>query len=537
MRQKRRWVKAARLWAWQAEFARGDIDHLMRARNIVGTVALSRSDVLNKNCRQRTFFDAVQILFEIEGGFNMAFSFAWRSAATRLAAEPADNRTAISIIGLGYVGVVSVGCLSARGFKVIGADLDPVMVEAIKRGQSPIVERGLGELLADGVQNELIDATIDVAQAVRDSDVTLLAVGTPTGADGGCDLSFVRAASRAIGSALKDKAAFHSIILRCSVPPGTSMGVVVPEIEAASGKMVGVDFGICFSPEFLREGSAVADFAEPAKIVIAASCARTELMARQILSQRGQTVLVTSMAAAETLKYVDNIWHATKVVFANEVGRFCKSLDVDSHEVMRLFVQDTKLNLSPYYLKPGFAFGGSCLPKEVRAAMHIGARNGLSLPLIDSLLISNESQIAEAHQLIMSLGFRSVGLLGLTFKSGTDDLRESPMVDLLARLLADGLQVRVCDANVRVGQRLSAQLGGMRRAQSNLAPALDALETGSVLDPLTDIMRQCDVAVVAHATDAFRDAVRDRRPAMHVVDLARLFADIPPEPTYHGLGW
>jgi GDP-mannose 6-dehydrogenase len=467
----------------------------------------------------------------------MSLNFAWRTAATLVAVEASTQLKTISIIGLGYVGVVSVGCLASRGFKVIGADLDAAKVASVAAGRSPIVERGLEDLLLSGVRSHLITATGDVSQAVRDSDVTLLAVGTPTSIDGGCDLTYVRAASRAIGEAIASKSAYHFVILRCSVPPGTTMDVVVPEIEAASGKKLGTGFGICFSPEFLREGTAVADFAEPPKVVIAASDARTELVARQVLSERGQNVLITSMTAAETLKYVDNIWHATKVVFANEVGRFCKSLDVDSHEVMRLFVQDTKLNLSPYYLKPGFAFGGSCLPKEVRAAMHIGAANGVSLPLIDSLLVSNESQIAEAHRLITSLAPRAVGLLGLTFKSGTDDLRESPMVELMARLQRDGLRVRVCDPNLQPGQRLSSQVRGIRQAHADLQPTLDALETGGVLDTLPTVMNDCDVVVVSHATDAFREAVRKRRPGVHVVDLARLFAEVPQETTYHGLSW
>ena len=454
-----------------------------------------------------------------------------------IAAQPVPPLPTISIIGLGYVGVVSVGCLSARGFTVTGADLDLAKVTAVAEGRSPIVERGLEALLAEGVQHGRIRASVDVVAAVAASDVTLLSVGTPTSADGGCDLTFVRSASRSIGAALKSKPGYHCVILRCSVPPGTTLDVAVPEIEAASGKKLGTGFGICFSPEFLREGSAVADFADPPKVVIAASDKHTEAVARRVLSLPGQRVLTTTMAVAETLKYVDNVWHATKVVFANEVGRFCKSLDVDSHEVMRLFLEDTKLNLSPYYLKPGFAFGGSCLPKEVRAAMHIGARNGLSLPLIDSLLASNEHQIVEAHDLIKSLSRRNVGMLGLAFKPGTDDLRESPMVDLMARLVADGCSVRVADPSLALGPRLSAQVGYIRRSNPALAPALDALEGGHVLQSIATVMQTCDVVVVAHATEAFRQTVRTRRPGLHVIDLARLFPDVPDQATYHGLSW
>jgi GDP-mannose 6-dehydrogenase len=224
-------------------------------------------------------------------------------------------------------------------------------------------------------------------------------------------------------------------------------------------------------------------------------------------------------------------------VFANEVGRFCKSLDVDSHEVMRLFVEDTKLNLSPYYLKPGFAFGGSCLPKEVRAAMHIGARNGLQLPLIDSLLASNEYQIAEAFDLIGKIGGGTIGMLGLAFKSGTDDLRESPMVELMARLVVAGRTVCVADPSLAVGPRLSAQIGLIRKSNPSLAPALDTLESGATLQATAAVMQTSDVIVVAHATDAFRQAVHARRPTQHVIDLARLFPEVPAQDTYHGLSW
>ena len=455
----------------------------------------------------------------------------------RLAAERAPVLPNVSVIGLGYVGVVSVGCLASRGFKVTGADLDAAKVSAVAAGRSPIVEHGLDALLADGVRKGQITATSDVVAAVRNSAVTLLAVGTPTSPDGGCDLSYVRAVCRAVGEAIAEKTEFHCVILRCSVPPGTTLGVAVPEIEAASGKKLGVDFGICFSPEFLREGSAVADFADPPKVVIAASDARTDALARPVLAAPGHRVLATTMTAAETLKYVDNIWHATKVVFANEVGRFCKPLDVDSHEVMRLFVEDTKLNLSPYYLKPGFAFGGSCLPKEVRAAMHIGAEKGVSLPLIDSLLVSNNHQITDALALIKSTGGKSVGLLGLTFKPGTDDLRESPILELMARLLRGGVRVRVCDQNLQIGARLTAQLRGIRAADASLAPALDALEIGGVLESLASVLQSCDVIVAAHATEAFREAVRRRRPGVHVIDLARLFKDVPTDATYHGISW
>jgi GDP-mannose 6-dehydrogenase len=443
----------------------------------------------------------------------------------------------VSVIGLGYVGVVSVGCLSDRGFTVTGVDITAQKVAAVRSGKSPIVEKDLGRLLAEGVEAGRIHATQDLMAAVLGTDVTILAVGTPTATDGSCDLSYVREASRSIGMALAKKHSYHLIILRCSVPPGTTADVVIPTIEKVSGKRVGLDFGVCFSPEFLREGQAVADFRDPSKIVIAGSDHRAEQLARSVLAFDDQDVLMTSLLAAETVKYVDNVWHATKVVFANEVGRLCKSLQLDSHEVMRLFVKDTKLNLSSYYLKPGFAFGGSCLPKEVRAVSHMAEERGLSLPLIDSLIRSNGDQIAEALRLLTPFRGRKIGLLGLTFKPATDDLRESPMLDLLAELLVAEEIVRVFDPNlIEATAHRTAQIMHACRAKPTLATHASAIET-ALQATLTDVMSWADVIVVAHATDAFRQAVKMRRPDVYIVDLARLFPHIPLEPTYEGIAW
>jgi GDP-mannose 6-dehydrogenase len=443
----------------------------------------------------------------------------------------------ISVIGLGYVGVVSVGCLADRGFTVTGVDVTTQKVAAVKSGTSPIVEKDLGRLLAEGVKAGRITATHDLSTAVRETDVTILAVGTPTADDGSCDLSYVRAASRAIGTALASKGGYHLVILRCSVPPGTTADVVVPTLELASGKSAGVDFGVCFSPEFLREGQAVADFRDPSKIVIASTDHRAEQLARTVLAFDDQEVMTTSLLAAETVKYADNVWHATKVVFANEIGRLCKSMKLDSHEVMRLFVKDTKLNLSPYYLKPGFAFGGSCLPKEVRAVSHMAELRGLSLPLIDSLIRSNGDQIAEALRLLAPFSGRKIGLLGLTFKPATDDLRESPMLDLLGALLDGKETVRVFDPNLTAATpHRSSQIGHACRPKPQLTGHAGAIDA-ALQSSLGDVMAWADVIIVAHATDAFRQAVQKRQPHVYIVDLARLFPQPPTDPAYEGIGW
>ena len=264
---------------------------------------------------------------------------------------------------------------------------------------------------------------------------------------------------------------------------------------------------------------------------------RGEMLARSVLAFDDQDVLTTSLLAAETVKYVDNVWHATKVVFANEVGRLCKSLQLDSHEVMRLFIEDTKLNLSSYYLKPGFAFGGSCLPKEVRAVSHMAEQRGLSLPLISSLIRSNVDQIAEAIRLLAPFQGRRIGLLGLTFKPATDDLRESPMLDLTAQLLAANETVRVFDPNLAVDTaHRHAQIDYACRAKASLAAQADGIEA-ALQATLADVMAWAEVIVVAHATDTFRQAVQKRRPDVYIIDLARLFPDIPSDPSYEGIAW
>jgi len=373
-------------------------------------------------------------------------------------------RPAISVVGLGYVGAVSMACLAHLGFRMVGVDVSLEKVRAIKEGRSPIVEDRLGALLEEGVAEARITATQNLVAAVLDTDVTFLSVGTPTAKDGGCDFTFVRQASRAIGQAIALKSSYHVVVLRCSVPPGTTLDVVVPEIEQASGKRLGADFGVCFNPEFLREGVAVADFFAPPKTVVGASDQRAEKTVSAIYGAIDEKVIFTSIEAAEMVKYADNVWHAAKVAFGNEIGRLCKALGIDSHDVMNIFVKDLKLNLSPYYLKPGFAFGGSCLPKEVRAVSHIAHGLGVSVPLVDSLMATNQAHIQQAATLLAPFKGKRVGFLGVTFKPDTDDLRESPTLDLMATLLADGFEIKAYDPNLHFGPMLQGQIDYVRHA-------------------------------------------------------------------------
>ncbi|MDX2307755.1 MAG: nucleotide sugar dehydrogenase [Hyphomicrobium sp.] len=469
---------------------------------------------------------------------NMTVPVGAEAAAPHMAprSKTEVDKPAISVIGLGYVGAVSMACLSHLGFRMVGVDVSREKVDAIRTGRSPIVEERLGELLAEGVGSGHIDATQNLVAAVLDTDVTFLSVGTPTSKDGGCDFTFVRQASRAIGQALALKDTYHVVVLRCSVPPGTTMDVVVPEIEKASGKSLGPDFGVCFNPEFLREGVAVADFFSPPKTVVGASDKRAEACVTAIYATVDDKVIFTTIAAAEMVKYVDNVWHAAKVAFGNEVGRLCKAIGIDSHEVMNIFVKDTKLNLSPYYLKPGFAFGGSCLPKEVRAVSHIARELGVEVPLVDSLSISNARHIDQAVMLLEPFAGQRIGFLGVTFKPNTDDLRESPTLELMAQLLAKGETLSAYDANLDFGPLLQGQIDYVRHAVPSQARLMDELEALTV-DSAAQLVDGSDVVVVSHATDEFRAAVSARNPRVAVLDLARLWRHVPADASYQGIAW
>ncbi|MEM7671587.1 MAG: nucleotide sugar dehydrogenase, partial [Pseudomonadota bacterium] len=389
--------------------------------------------------------------------------------------RPLSGRLPVSVIGLGYVGAVSTACLSDLGHHVIGVDVDYDKVKTIGAGYTPIHEAGLGALLAKGVAEDRIMTTVDTSSAVRNTDITFLSVGTPTSADGGCDYRFIKAAAQAIGGGIKVKSTWHTVVMRCSIPPGTTMNVMVPEIERVSGKKCGEDFGVCFNPEFLREGVAVDDFYNPPKTVIGASDDYSAHLMADLFRPVDDAPILTSIETAEMVKYVDNVWHAMKVTFGNEIGRLCKPLGVDSHAVMDIFVQDTKLNLSPYYLKPGFAFGGSCLPKEVRAVVHLAEDQGVDIPTIRSLTQSNTTHIEEATRMVEATGAKTVAVLGLAFKPGTDDLRESPILEVIAALMERGIKVVAHDPAVTPETNIKGQLGYVRHAASGLAKVAEGL--------------------------------------------------------------
>ena len=322
----------------------------------------------------------------------------------------------VTIFGLGYVGTVSAGCLASCGHEVIGVDPVQTKVDLINNGQSPIIEAEIGELIASGVAGGRLHATGEVAQAIRETELSFVCVGTPSQPNGNLDLRYIKRVCEQIGQALKEKDEWHTVVIRSTILPGTMCQIVIPALEQSSGKTAGIDFGVCHNPEFLREGSAVRDFHCPPKTVIGELDQTSGDLLAQLYTGIPGPFIRTDLKTAEMVKYSDNSWHALKIGFANEIGNLCKSFNLDAHEVMKIFCQDQKLNISPAYLLPGFAFGGSCLPKDLRALAYRAKMHDLELPILNSILQSNEMQVARGLRLIMDKGHRRIGVLGLSFQ-------------------------------------------------------------------------------------------------------------------------
>ncbi len=435
----------------------------------------------------------------------------------------------ISIFGLGYVGTVCAACLAERGHEVIGCDVSEAKVDLINAGQSPIIEKDIGELVAAKVASGSLRATVSTEEAIMNSDLSLLCVGTPSRANGSLDLSAVEAVARQIGAVLASKDSYHSVVIRSTVLPGTLADIAVPALEQASGKKLGVAFGVASNPEFMREGSAVADFNNPAKTVIGTDDDVTRARLLELYAGLpGQTIL-TEPRLAELVKYTDNTWHALKVAFGNEIGNVCKAAGVDSHELMKVFFTDTKLNISNAYLLPGFAFGGSCLPKDVRAINAYAVQHDVEAPLLRSLMPSNRQQIERALQWVLGYGKRNVGFLGFSFKAGTDDLRESPYLELIERLLGKGCDIRIFDQNVSL-----ARLVGANKAYlMNAIPHVTQLMVPSV----DDVVKHADVLVATSRSPEYEAVVEKMRPGQVLLDMARLPNTDRIAGTYDGINW
>jgi GDP-mannose 6-dehydrogenase len=435
----------------------------------------------------------------------------------------------ISVLGLGYVGAVSAGCLAKDGHEVIGVDPERAKVDLINAGRSPIIEKDIGEIIHAQVAAGRLSATTEVAHAVRHTDLALVCVGTPSLPNGAIDLRYVKRVCEQIGEALRTHAGAPVIVMRSTMLPGTMRELVIPLLEESSGKRAGQEFGLCINPEFLREGTSVYDYDNPPKTVIGeVNRASGDLLA-SLYSRLPGPMIRTDIDTAEMVKYADNAWHALKVGFANEVGSLCKALDVDAHRVMDIFCQDRKLNLSPYYLKPGFAFGGSCLPKDLRALLYKAKRLDVALPILSSILPSNQLQIERGVQAVVEKGSRAVGILGLSFKAGTDDLRESPMVELTERLIGKGFDVRVYDRNVS----LAALHGANRDYILNRIPHLARLMVAT----LDEVLAHARTLVIGNGAPEFADVPRRIGEGQSVIDFVRVSDSRSVAGVYEGLCW
>ncbi len=435
----------------------------------------------------------------------------------------------ISIFGLGYVGAVSAGCLAKEGHEVVGVDPSGVKVELINQGKTPIIEKDIGEIIEQAVQKGLLRATTDVRQAVNDSQVSFICVGTPSQLNGSLDLKYVRRVCEEIGEAIKDKDEFHVVVARSTMLPGSMGNIVIPTLEASSGKRAGVGFGVCNNPEFLRESTAVYDFYNPPKTVIGETDERSGDLMASIYQKMDAPLIRTNVETAEMVKYTDNVWHALKVGFANEIGNVCKAVGIDGHRVMEIFCQDTKLNLSPYYLKPGFAFGGSCLPKDVRALTYKARTLDVDVPILNAILPSNDRQVERGLQMIVDKGHKKVGVLGFSFKAGTDDLRESPIVELVERLLGKGYDVRLYDRNVN----LAKLVGANRDYILNQIPHISQY----MMADMDEVLAHGETLVIGNGSDEFRDILARLQPGQVVVDLVRISDAVSEEGRYDGICW
>jgi GDP-mannose 6-dehydrogenase len=436
----------------------------------------------------------------------------------------------VVVVGLGYVGSVCSACLASRGHTVVGVDTSGFKVDCIERGESPIVEKDLGDLIATSRRDGRLSATTTIADAMPGADVVLVCVGTPSAPDGSLDLSHVKRACAEVGAAIGTTGRFTTVVMRSTMLPGSVVEQLQPEIERASGRRAGVEFGVAYNPEFLREGSAVADFFGADYTILGVGCERAAQALTRLYEGVGGELIVTDIRVAEMLKYVNNSFHALKVAFANEIGRVCKKEGIDSHAVMRLMVRDTKLNLSSYYLSPGFAFGGSCLPKDLRAIASRSRHHNLELPVLQNIMRSNDVHVEEAIHLIEKLRRRRLGFLGLSFKAGTDDLRESPILRVIGTLVGKGYSVLLHDPNIDM-QRV---LGANRRFVEDEVPYLPERLRGD----LAEVVRDSDVIVVGNRAHVYREIGAWMRSDQVVVDLVNGVDRASVRAgEYHGLAW
>lgn len=435
----------------------------------------------------------------------------------------------IAVFGLGYVGVVSAACLAEAGHCVVGVDINDAKVDGVNRGESPIVEPEVAALLSRAVADGRLRATSDARDAIRRTEMAWVCVSTPSRPNGSLDRGFLVKVSEEIGEALAERTTRYTVVIRSTALPGTTRDLIVPTLERASGKRAAHDFGVCYHPEFLREGSSVADFRNPPKIVIGSTDSQTEQAVGAIYAGMDAPLINCPLEIAELVKYADNAWHAVKVTFANEIGTISKRVGVDGRTVMDIFCRDRKLNLSEKYLRPGFAFGGSCLPKDLRALAYEGRRLDLELPLLGAVLSSNQKHIERALDMIVQHGSRRVAVLGLTFKPGTDDLRESPLVDLAERLIGKGFDLRIFDPHLN----LSFLIGSNRRYIEARIPHIAQL----LVERGEDAVDRGGTVVLGYHDPSFTPVLSRLAADQAVIDLAGLDPDVPRTGAYDGICW
>jgi GDP-mannose 6-dehydrogenase len=435
----------------------------------------------------------------------------------------------VSVFGLGYVGTVSAGCLAQSGHEVIGVDPVATKVDLINQGQSPIIEAEINEIIASAVKSGRIRATQDATQAILDTELSFICVGTPSQVNGNLDLTYIRRICEQIGEALKQKAGRHTVVIRSTILPGTMRNIVVPVLQERSGKKAGTDFGVCHNPEFLREGSAVKDFNFPPQTVVGEIDRQSGDVLAELYKGIDAPLVRTDLETAEMVKYVNNSWHALKIGYANEIGNLCKAFSIDAHQVMKIFCQDTKLNISSAYLTPGFAFGGSCLPKDLRAISYQAKMHDLQLPILTAILPSNEMQVARGLQLIMQRGHKQIGILGFSFKAGTDDLRESPVIEVIERLIGKGHDLRIYDKNVKMAKLVGAN----RDFILNRIPHISRL----MVDDVDAVLKHAQTVVIGNNDPEFRQVPARLREDQYLVDFIRVLPGKSQNGKYDGICW
>lgn len=436
----------------------------------------------------------------------------------------------ISVFGIGYVGVVSAACLARDGHTVVAVDIEPGRVDVINSGLSPIVENGLDALIEDAVAQGLLTATLDAENAVAQTDASYVCVGTPSNPDGSVGLAHVTSVCESIGRALAKKQGFHSVIIRSTIVPGTIETVCIPALEKASGMKAGVDFGVGYYPEFLRESTAIEDYDNPGLIVFGAMDKPTFAILNLLNKDMPCIIHEVDVRTAEMVKYTSNTWRAVKVTFANEIGNIAKACGLDGQLVMKLLCSDDKVNISSHFMRPGFAFGGSCLPKDVRALQQLARARKVEAPLMAAVLQANDAQIDRAAHLVAATGKKSVGLVGISFKPGTDDLRESPLAELASRLISEGHEVQVYDPNVSIGY--AQELAGVGRG-NDVVPDLRA----RMVPTIEALIGASDMILIGNSYPEAAEPLRKALKNLPMVDLTRVQPGLVSGGTYQGICW